>query len=492
MKTKNIFLAALCLLISNSLISAPVHIIVATNHTMTMTGNVVVSVTGNLINTGTIAATGTSTIKFCGTSLQQIGGAGTTQLQNVELNNPANFTLLGDATITGAVTFTSGILSTNTNAITLIMSENSSFSPASGTATNFINGRIRKTGNGSAFTFPVGDIRGATVVWAPLQMASYTNTNNFAVSYTYRSAYDSLGYVTWPDGASFGPGLHHVSGKEFWLIDRTGAGAQTPGVTLYWKDAVRSGFVNNGSACTELSDLTFAHWNSSISKWEDMGGTAYEISFSSGGYITSLTTFSDYSPVTFGSKGEQNPLPIELLSFTADCEKTNMKLKWQTASEINNDYFVIEKSTDAKTWMPIDTIGGMGNSNTLINYSYTDNDMIYNIYYYRLKQMDYNGVFTYSSIVQSGCIEDIIEIINIYPNPAQEHFDFVVCAAEEKEIYIIIVDVLGQLVFKSTETITKGLSEISIPVFKLSPATYCLSVETTDGICRKSKQILVR
>ncbi|MBI5217670.1 MAG: hypothetical protein HY958_01900, partial [Bacteroidia bacterium] len=292
----------------------------------------------------------------------------------------------------GTVTLTSGIVSTGIKILSL--AETASFSPAAGSATGFIDGKVKKTGNNAAFTFPVGDIQGATVVWAPLDIAAYNNTNDFTVHYTYKSPYDSLTYCpTWNTGSNLAPTLYDVSGKEFWLIDRTGAGAQTPAVTLYWKDAVKSDILGNAipnSSSTAydaaaLADLTLVHWNSSTSKWDDMGGTA--AGTWPAGQITNSTTFSSYSPITFGSKTGKNPLPIELLSFTATCTQNQapspkpqepktknpaILLEWSTATETNNAYFTIERSSDAQNWELIATVNGAGNSNTVLNYSYTD------------------------------------------------------------------------------------------------------------------------
>jgi len=110
-------------------------------------------------------------------------------------------------------------------------------------------------------------------------------------------------------------------------------------------------------------------------------------------------------------------LPIELISFKAACNKGSVYLEWVTASEINNDYFTLERSRDAINWTIVGTVDGAGNSNQNIIYSYVDNKPYNGVSYYRLKQTDFNGQFEYSNIISVICIDDFTGDINVYPNP---------------------------------------------------------------------------
>lgn len=98
----------------------------------------------------------------------------------------------------------------------------------------------------------------------------------------------------------------------------------------------------------------------------------------------------------------EGSLPVELIDFSIDCFNNNIRLNWITESEINNDYFIIEKSDDAKNWEHITTIMGMGNSNIRTEYQYLDSNQ-YNHTYYRLSQVDYNGEHETFNIVYGGC-----------------------------------------------------------------------------------------
>ncbi|MBW6498623.1 MAG: hypothetical protein K0B09_09560 [Bacteroidales bacterium] len=97
--------------------------------------------------------------------------------------------------------------------------------------------------------------------------------------------------------------------------------------------------------------------------------------------------------------GIDNPLPIELLSFTAKYQDGKVLLNWATGSEINNDYFTLERSRDAVDAEIIGFIDGAGNSSHTLHYQFIDHDPLPGISYYRLKQTDYDGSFEYSQWV---------------------------------------------------------------------------------------------
>ncbi|RUA27979.1 MAG: hypothetical protein DSY76_04830, partial [Bacteroidetes bacterium] len=90
-----------------------------------------------------------------------------------------------------------------------------------------------------------------------------------------------------------------------------------------------------------------------------------------------------------------DPLPVELLSFTAKTKANAVNLQWQTATETNSQYFEVQCSADGENWISLDEIAAAGNSNELIDYQYIDQNPINGDNYYRLLQMDYNGDFEY-------------------------------------------------------------------------------------------------
>lgn len=123
----------------------------------------------------------------------------------------------------------------------------------------------------------------------------------------------------------------------------------------------------------------------------------------------------DYGNV--GSSGDEEMLPVELNNFTVKAVNNSALLEWSTLSEYNNYKFVIQKSKDNENWMNIGQINGAGNSNSLLKYSFKDSEVYKSINYYRIKQIDFDGKFTYS---KSKSLIIIDEEINVYPNPVKE------------------------------------------------------------------------
>jgi hypothetical protein len=98
-------------------------------------------------------------------------------------------------------------------------------------------------------------------------------------------------------------------------------------------------------------------------------------------------------------------LPIELVNFYGKHYGENIKLFWTTASEINNDYFIIYKSSDGINYSELDRVNGAGNSNVYINYEHLDNQICDTIAYYKLRQVDYDGKYTESDPIAIRCYE---------------------------------------------------------------------------------------
>ncbi len=143
-----------------------------------------------------------------------------------------------------------------------------------------------------------------------------------------------------------------------------------------------------------------------------------------------------------------SPLPIELIQFRAALDQDDVVLMWATASEINNNYFSIERSTDALNFEEIGKVSSkseFGYSNEILNYSFTDNEIQNNLLYYRLKQFDFDGKFTYSSIVSVKLLELYNEnTIVLYPNPTKNNISYQFSRSKSSLYDIEIFDLLGK------------------------------------------------
>ena len=207
------------------------------------------------------------------------------------------------------------------------------------------------------------------------------------------------------------------------------------------------------------------------------------------GYLT--ITFSDGSGnnCLYDNNGNLiTPLPIELVSFDAKIYTNNVQLKWQTAAELNNDYFTIEKTKDFVTFEIAGVVKGSGNSTSMKNYLLTDSHPFDGVSYYRLKQTDYNGKFSYSDyrIVNYVSGEDLS--FNIYPNPATpEKVNCIIKAGKEEEVYIEIFDFTGSKIYSNNLlTVEAGENVFAIEKAELfSSGVYLITAKTAETIITK-------
>ena len=158
-----------------------------------------------------------------------------------------------------------------------------------------------------------------------------------------------------------------------------------------------------------------------------------------------------------------NVLPIKLIRFNAEINSNNVELFWSTASEINNDFFTLEKSKDGINWSAFAEQPGAGNSNTILNYKGLDYNPYQGVSYYRLKQTDFDGKFEYSNIISIKNINK--SSISISPNPF--NYQLIVDGISSKNI-IKIYSADGKLIFKgntkkiNTQKWNKGIYNVVI------------------------------
>lgn len=159
--------------------------------------------------------------------------------------------------------------------------------------------------------------------------------------------------------------------------------------------------------------------------------------------VSGVSQFSPYVLVNSGGV-----LPIELISFTGKCENNSVYLNWTTVTETNNNFFTIEKSTDAINWEVIGTKQGAGNSTHPIHYSYVDENSFRNtdLVYYRLKQTDYNGRFEYfNPISVSNCASEANLVV--YPNPVSDVL-YIKTEDTDDSYHALLYGADGKLIFE--------------------------------------------
>ena len=388
-----------------------------------------------------------SNIEYNGISIQVISPR--SDYSGVTLNNVAGFSLANSAIVDRNANFMNGIVSYTGSGL---ISFKTNATSNEGNSSSFVNGIVSKSGT-AAFTFPIGQVSGSNVVWAPISIDAPAANSDITAKYTF-SAPINHSNSSFMCNISV---LNDVSGVEHWDITSTNS---TPTVTLYWKDGFRSNI-------TSVNDLIVANWNSAC--WESKGATAITGNTTSGS-ITSSLPFTSYNIVTFGKNS--NPLPISLSDFTAHCDGNNVNLKWTTASEINNNFFSVEHSKDGKTFEVVNTVKGAGNSNSIMNYYFTDENAASNINYYRLKQTDFDGKFSYSEIRSVKCTENNTSV-SYFPNPFSNEIIINAKSLNSDKVVVQIIDLMGKIVKSDNfERSQQDNNEYKINVSNIKPGVY--------------------
>lgn len=387
-------------------------------------------------------------------------------VRNLRMNTSAGGKLLLNVTmdITGATDFVTGEIHASgatSTANGIVRFANTCTFPTPANANSFIDGFVRKTGN-TAFTFPVGD----NGQYAPVSISAPSNaTHHFTARY-----YDTDANPTYSD-ASKDASIDHISDCEYWIVDRTN-GTSNVSVTLSW-DSPRSCGVN------APADLVVARWNGTM--WKNHGNGAWTGSNPSG-TVTTAAAVTSFSPFTLASRFSNNPLPVELLDFSAKPIGAEVECTWATASEQDNDHFDVQRSRDGVTFTTIGEVAGAGNSQTLRNYELIDRDPLIGLSYYRLAQVDLDGTVTESAMV---AVERVGQsMLTFVPDPASDVVQVVVNDGH-RLAQAVIFDVQGRAV-RMIDT-KNGELNGPIPVHDLPSGVYTMRAVMTDGSTQEGR-----
>lgn len=187
-------------------------------------------------------------------------------------------------------------------------------------------------------------------------------------------------------------------------------------------------------------------------------------------------------------------IPVELTSLTASTEQNEVVLNWSTATETNNRGFSIERKTSDAAWQEVGFTTGAGTSSEPVNYSFVDEDLNPGKYSYRLKQIDYNGSYEYSSEVEIEVIVPAIySLTQNYPNPFNPATIIQYSVPEKSQVTILVYTSLGQLVKTIvSETAETGYHQVKFDASELTSGTYIyqLIAKGSNGSYIDSKKML--
>jgi hypothetical protein len=265
---------------------------------------------------------------------------------------------------------------------------------------------------------------------------------------------------------------------RWWIIDANNYTTRpTSNMTFKYASSDLSG---NSSILED--NLKAQRWNATGGP-DSLGGwdlpTEYGIVSTANAADNTVTAsgVSRYSPWVLhdGESSGNSPLPIELVDFKASCTNDVVTINWTTATEINNDFFTVQRSADLATYDNVALVQGAGNSNTYRNYSAKDLYPLAGTAYYRLMQTDYNGDFEIFKPVATMCIANSNDIITVYPNPATDVVNVRMDIGADDKGVISIYNGFGQVVKQQIIEPTQGQNIYSLQLSDLSSGQYFVS-----------------
>jgi len=172
------------------------------------------------------------------------------------------------------------------------------------------------------------------------------------------------------------------------------------------------------------------------------------------------------------------PLPVELISFNGECTSNSTRLYWATASEINNDYFTVERSENGTSFYPIGEVDGAGNSAVLLEYEFRDPNPVTNVSYYRLKQTDFNGANKTSPLISIAQCKETDNGLLVYPNPASDEVFISLPNYKNNSFLMKLYDEMGCLVVQTPMQSANS----SVSTSSLEDGVYHLIIQSQEQV----------
>jgi hypothetical protein len=223
-----------------------------------------------------------------------------------------------------------------------------------------------------------------------------------------------------------------------------------------------------------LSESSLELWKShDNTSWSSQGFSSRNVSTN---YVEK-TGISDFFRQTLSSPN--NPLPLVWGQVHVQCNDNNTKINWQTLQEWNTRSFIIQRSNNGSVWTDIAMQSAAGQSNSTLQYSYTD--LQPGKWFYRIVQTDLDGRSTYSPVLLSDCTDK--NYLRVYPNPIiQNKVQVAVYAgAGQKEIILTVYDSKGALVKQQQAKLQAGINYIPVDCSSFAPGLYNLVITLADG-----------
>ncbi|MCU0441863.1 MAG: T9SS type A sorting domain-containing protein [Bacteroidia bacterium] len=263
--------------------------------------------------------------------------------------------------------------------------------------------------------------------------------------------------------------------NAYWDIQPTGGSAYDYNLTLMQDSAVL-GTVGS------LNNLSIARYEGFASNWSRPATVVNNVT----GFMTADA--ANTMGIFTGTDTTNNPLPVVLTRFTATAQQQDVVLNWNTASELNNQGFDVERSADGQRFEAIQFVKGNGNSNIPKAYQTIDRNAFatQTVWFYRLRQVDMDGRFSYSNKVRVSKNNQQAQL-TVYPNPFETVFTISVEASNNDIALIELVDVQGKVVSTWNKRLTQGINQVELETESTLPSGLYIARIVVNGLSQQVK-----
>ncbi|MEX0811489.1 MAG: DUF2341 domain-containing protein [Chitinophagales bacterium] len=445
-------------------------------NTLTIENNALFRLYGDAHIMGDIVNTAGKFV-FSGSSTQNLYGPHDVEVYNAAMENSSGLQLHTNFGIANNLNFQSGMIFTNSDTVKILSDSEEAISGYN--KNNYVAGYLnRKINDGyTDYMFPVGKGNENNYHWVLIEAKKLKGTSNITIHLTDIFNHDDSDVFILDLGMS----IRSLNKACIWVIE---------------PDVQPTSGSYNIRLCTEnmsgLEDNSFSvvkrPHGSDATNWSTGGGTLNLLlslgrKVSDGfSLLNNLTSFSDFG---VGQEGEGDALPIKLSYFRAELwDDKSVMLTWETYTEINNDYFTIEHSTDGSAFAPIGKVQGAGNSTDILSYEFLHENAEQGENYYRLKQTDYDGQFEYFDIksvyLEAGGGIDDIYVDRVGPNPFNSELALRYFSSGVRIMSVKMYNLSGAIVLAEEHSAHVGSNKIQLSgLSSLSQGTYLL--EITDN-----------
>ena len=303
-------------------------------------------------------------------------------------------------------------------------------------------------------------------------------------SYAFLTKLNSGGNTVWTKTLN-GTNLDHsTAGPQFNGIISTADGGFAASGTGYGRSGsfFTRGFIykfdNNSNICGDAAGGPSLTVNDAGVTSSSITSSATALSLAS----ANTTAFTIHSSTEFFEISIcQSVLPVQLLSFNATLQNKSVNVAWKTTNEVNTDHFVVERSSNARSFTGLQTVTARGNGSTNVEtYATVDLQPLQGTSYYRLREVSKDGSATYSNIVSVTVLANGTLVIS--PNPVYDNVRVLLQSMHSANITLQVSDMSGKTLTTQSIQVSEGMNTITIPAASLSKGMYILKVIENNSV----------